>query len=429
MPTRFESLGAVPRQSHSGAKGFLVADEVELIGDDDGVVVLGDRSAVERFLDRAGLTGHVREFDLGHLRKLARTGADVARTASEVAEQSALYLKLTPESAKRLKDAGGLMKTKTKGVSHAMLGETGKQSLKWLQVEDGPASLLTNPALLSGLGGLMSQFAQQSEAQELRALLLTLNEKLDDVRRDQRNAVLARMKGAAAQIEEATTLRAHGGDPMTLWTKVSGASGTILNVQEEALLALGALADKVEGKRGTGELKKLVGEIEKEVAVQLAVLARCFELHDQFRVIELDHVFATAPGSLDGHREGLSMARAQRKDSVLQNTSRLMAQMDGAGGVAKANIILHARAARSVVGSLNATAALVDDFHSPLGIESARESLQTTSWREAIRDPKQRRTAGKEVGQKAIVGAVPVGAVGLSVLAAVNNKGGGKSSA
>ena len=429
MPTGIESLGLVLRRSRGGARGFLVADEVELIGDDDGVVVLGSRSVIERFLAGAGLLANAREFELGKLRKLAATSADVARTVSDVAEQSALYLKLTPESAKRLRDAGGLMKTKTKGVSHAMLGETGKHSLKWLQVEDGSASLLTNPAVLSGLGGLMSQVAQQSEAQELRALLLTIDEKLDDVRRDQRNAVLARMKGAAAQIEEATTLRAYGGDPMTLWSKVSGASGTILNVQEEALLALGALADKVEGKRGAGELKKLTGEIEKEVAVQLAVLARCFELYDQFRVIELDHVFATASESLEGHREGLSVARAQRKDSVLHNTGRLMARMDIAGGIAKENIILHARAARSVIGSLNATAALVDEFHTPLGIESNRESLQTTSWREAIRDPKQRRTAGKEVGQKAMVGAVTVGAVGLSVFAAASNKGGGKSSA
>ena len=53
-------------------------------------------------------------------------GADVATTASGIVEQSAMYLKLTPESAKRLKDAGGLMKTKTEGISHAMLGETGK---------------------------------------------------------------------------------------------------------------------------------------------------------------------------------------------------------------------------------------------------------------------------------------------------------------
>lgn len=147
-----------------------------------------------------------------------------------------MYLKLTPESAKRLKDAGGLMKTKAKGVSHAMLGKTGKTSIKWLQVEDGTASLFTTPAVLSGVGGLMSQFAQQAEAQELRALLISIGEKLDGVRRAQRDDVLAQMEGAVAEIEEAMTLRKHGGDPRTLWDKVSGASVAIKKVQNNALL-------------------------------------------------------------------------------------------------------------------------------------------------------------------------------------------------
>lgn len=399
--------------------------EIELVGDDDGVVVVGDRSAIERFLDHAGLLSWARDFDLGKLSNAMNAGADVLTAASGVVEQSAMYLKLTPESAKRLKDAGGLMKTKTKGISHAMLGETGKTSLKWLQVEDGTASLLTNPAVLSGVGGLMSQFAQQAEAQELRALLVSIEEKLDDVRRAQRDAVLARMKRAGEAIEEAMTLREHGGDPRTLWDKVSGESSTILNVQEEALLALSALADKVDGKRKTGELKKVTQEIEGEVAVQLAILARCFELQDEFRVVELDHVLATAPEYLDGHRRGLAAAREKRRAGVLYHTTRLMAQMDAAGGIANENIILHARAARSVVDSLNSTAEIVDDFHAPLGIESDRDVLGATPWREAFRDPQQRRTATKEVGQKALVGVGAAGALALSVV--VVKRGGGRS--
>ncbi|PFG33245.1 hypothetical protein [Sanguibacter antarcticus] len=333
-------------------------------------------------------------------------------------EQSALYLKLTPESAKRLKDAGGLMKTKTEGISHAMLGETGKQSLKWLQVEDGPASLLTNPAVLSGVGGLMSQFSQQAEAQELKALLLRIDEKLNDVRRAQRDTVLARMKSAAAAIEEAMTIRSHGGDPKTLWDKVGGVSETILNVQDEALLALCALADKVDGKHKTGELRKATHEIEHDVAVQLAVLARCFELQDEFRVVELDHVLTMAPENLEGHRLGLAAAREKRRTSVLENTTWLMTQMDQAGGVANGNVLLHARAARSVIDSLNSTAAVVDDFHTPLGIAPIRDVLSPTSWREAFRDPQQRRTAGREVGRKALIGVSAVGSLGAVALAA-----------
>ena len=391
-----------------------MSGEVELIGDGDGVVVVGQPSAVERFLDHARLLEHARRFDLSRLSTILRAGADTGSTVSAVLEQSGMYLKLTPESAQRLKDAGGLMKTKTKGISHAMLGETGKESLEWLQVEDGPRSLLSNPAVFSGLGGLMSQFAQQSEAHELRALLLRIDEKLDDLRRAQRDTVLAKMTSAAAAIDEAMIIRAQRGDPKTLWDKVSGVPETILNVQEETLLALRALADKVEGKSKTSELKQAIQEIEYEASVQLAILARCFELQDEFRVVELDHVLATAPQNLEGHRLGVAAAREKRRAGVINSTRRLMSRLDAAGEIANNNIVLHARAARSVIGSLNSTADIVDDFHAPLGIESDRRELAPIPWREAVRDPQQRRTAGKEAGQKALVAGGTVTALAVS---------------
>ncbi|WP_146081470.1 hypothetical protein [Rathayibacter sp. AY2B5] len=402
-----------------------MADGIEIVSDGDGAIVAGERSAVERFLKHNGLLKGAQTFSLSKLSPLLKAGSGIAETAADIAEQSAMYLKLTPESAQRLKDAGGLMKTKTKGISHAMLGETGNDSLKWLQVEDGPASLLTNPAALSGIGGMMSQFAQQAEARELKELLARIDEKLDDVRRAQRDAVLAKMRSSAAAIDEAMVLRAHGGDPKTTWDKVSGVSKSILNVQDEALLALGALADKVEGKRRAGELKKVTSDIEREVAVQLAILARCFELQDEFRVVELDHVLTTAPEHLEGHQRGVAAAREKRRSAVVAQTSRLMAQMDAAGGIVNENVLLHAGTARAVISSLNATAASLDDFHGPLGIESTRETLTAITRREAFRDPQQRVTAGKEISQKALIGA---GAVGVLALSVVGAKGASKSS-
>jgi hypothetical protein len=393
-----------------------MAGEIEVISDGDGVVVTGDRDAVDRYLDHAGLLPQAQEVSLGKLSKVLKAGADIAETASGVMEQSTRYLKLTPDSAKRLQDAGGLMKTKTEGISHAMLGEPGKQSLKWLQVEDGPASLLTNPAVLSGIGGLMSQLAQQTEAQELKALLIRIDGKLDDVRRAQRDSVLARMQSAAAAIEDAMTIREHGGDPKTLWDKVNGVFETILNVQEEALLALRALADKVDGKTKTGELKKATQEIEQQAAIQLSILARCFELQDEFRVVELDHVLATAPDNLEGHRLGVANARESRRANVLQITEQLMTRIDAAGAIANENMILHAGAAQAVIDSLNSTAALVNDFHGPLGIQSTRAELTAIPWRDALRDPEHLKTAGKEAGRNALIG---VGALGVSALALV----------
>ncbi|WP_277455364.1 hypothetical protein [Janibacter sp. DB-40] len=392
----------------------FMADEIELVGDGDGVAIVGNPSAVERFLDHAGLREQAQRFDLGRLRTATQAGGDTLTTVAKIVEKSGMYLKLTPESAQQLRDAGGLMKTKTKGVSHAMLGETGKKSLKWLQVEDGPSSLLSNPAVLSGVGGLMSQLAQQVEAHELKELLVRIDEKLDDVRRVQRDAVLARMTSAGAAIDEAMTIHAQGGDPKTVWDKVSGVSTTIFNVQDQALLDLRALADNMDGKTKTGELKRAARGIDGEVAVQLAILARCFELQDSFRVVELDYVLSTAPENLEGHRLGVAAAREMRRAAVLGSTSRLMSRLDAAGAIANDNILLHARAARSVIGWLNATAEIVEDFHAPLGIGSARRPLSAIRWREAVRDPQQRRTAGKEAGQKALVAGGAVAALAFT---------------
>ncbi len=85
---------------------------------------------------------------------------------------------------------------------------------------------------------------------------------------------------------------------------------------------------------------------------------------------------------------------------MLDVTGRLMTPLDSAGAIANENILLHTRAARSDVGSLNDTAAIVEDFHVRLGIEANRSSVDAIPWREALGDSAQRRIAGKEAGQR-----------------------------
>lgn len=168
-----------------------MVNQVELVGDGNGVVVVGKKAVVTRFLKHSGLHVMAEQFDLSGMGRFLQTGSDAAKIAANAYEQSAMYLKLTPESAERLKEAGALMKTKDKGISHAMLGEPGKKSMKWLQVQDAPSALVTNPAILSGLGGVMALFAEQAEAQELKDLLVRIDEKLDDVLKAQRDELIA----------------------------------------------------------------------------------------------------------------------------------------------------------------------------------------------------------------------------------------------
>ncbi|MEO3887307.1 hypothetical protein [Nonomuraea sp. B5E05] len=123
------------------------------------------------------------------------------------------------------------MESKTPGVSHAMVGRPG--SIKsWLQIAKGPGSVAPNPALLATAAAVMAQLAMQLTMNEITDYLVTIEEKVDDVLRAQKDAVLARMIGVGFVIEEAMTIRETRGrvDEVT-WSKVQTAPATIAECQ------------------------------------------------------------------------------------------------------------------------------------------------------------------------------------------------------
>lgn len=398
-----------------------MADEVELFYDGEGLAVIGNPSTVERFLDSVGLLSLSQELRLDRLGSVLDTGSKVAEVAADLAENAGRYVKLTKESAERVKEFG-LMPTKTKGVSHAMVGDPGSIS-KWIQIEDGPASLLMNPAVLSGVAGIMAQFARQQEAKELKNLLVAIDAKLDDVLRQLRDGVLAKLDGAGSQIDDAMAIWEHGGDRETAWDKVKSESGTIAEVQAVALRRLEALVDTAIDQTTNVKARATAARtLAQEVGVWIAVIARCFQLQNELAVLELDHVLDTAPSSFDGHRLGIDSATRERRTKIVQKTTHLMARLDEAGGIAQANVLLHARAAREMVNSINAVGLEIEDFHVPFAVDAQREALTNTRWMDAVRDPLQVRNAAAEAGPQAAVGALSAGAI-LAVRAVIKSGG------
>ena len=146
----------------------------------------------------------------------------------------------------------------------------------------------------------------QQTMDEITDYLAKIDEKVDDVLRAQKDAVLARMIGVGFVIEEAMTIREHGGRVNEVtWSKVQATSATIAETQAYALRQLDALAEKMERKTKIRDLATAAKEAESSVREWLAVLARCFQLTDAIAVLELDRVLAAAPDDLDGHRLGI----------------------------------------------------------------------------------------------------------------------------
>jgi hypothetical protein len=391
-------------------------NEVELICDGYGLAVIGAPTAVERFLASEELPS--RELGLQRLRPALGAASGALQAGSEVAANSGRWVKLTEKSA-QLAKKHNLMKGSDTGVSRAVLTENGKiKSI--LEVVNTPGSLLSNPAILSGAAGIMQQVAMQQAMDEITDYLAAIDEKVDDILRAQKDAVLADMIGVDFVIEEAMTVREQVGRVSEVtWSKVQATSATIARTQGYALRQLDALAEKVDHKARMGDLAKASKEVESKIQDWLAVLARCFQLQDAIAVLELDRVLDASPDELDRHRIGLLSARQNRLELISKSTEQVLVRVDAAAKWANTKVLLHPNSARSVVHSSNHVATDVIDFHGRLGIEADRESLEAQRWRDAVVGAKDKML---ETGAEGVDAAMNLGNEGIERVRATKDR-------
>ena len=357
--------------------------DIQLISDGDGLAVIGDPAAVDLFLAAERLAS--KDLGLPRLGAVFKAGAQVAQVYPEIAEMAGRWVELTKDSAHLVK---GLTKSSTSGVSTGVVkaGKGNGRIGAFVELAKEPLSQLSkNPAVLSGAPVLMAQLAMQQTMDEITDYLATIDAKLDDVLRAQEDAVLADMIGVGFDIDEATTLREHGGRVNEVtWSKVQGSSATIARTQAYALRQLDALAEKLERHTSVGDLAETAKKAEAKTQDWLAVLARCFQLQDAIAVLELDRVLEVAPEDLDGHRLGLKAVRQKRLDTITQTTEGLLARMDAAAGTANAKVLLNPLQSPAIVRAREQVALAVTDFHGRLGLESdGRQSVEARAWTSA----------------------------------------------
>jgi hypothetical protein len=353
-------------------------DEVELFSDDDGLAVTGTATAVERFIESMG-SSTVGSRGLG---SAFSVGGSVAQAGSEIAANAGRWVKLTEESARKVQEIGWAP-TKTRGISHAMLGKRGDIK-NWVQIVTSPRAMVTNPAVLSGVAGLMSQRAMQQQMDEIVDYLATIDAKLDQVIRSRMNQVLARLDGVNLSVREAMSIReAVGRVSEVTWSKVQTSAQAIHETQGYALRQLSDLADKIEEKKSIADLVDVAQDVKAEVQKWLVILARCFELHDAVGVLELDRVLDASPDELDKHLLGLKSARQDRLSLISERTEYLLGRMNAAVAKANSKVLFNPKQSPAVVESSNSVTADVLEFHDLLGIESGRESSEAKRWMEA----------------------------------------------
>lgn len=365
-----------------------MGDEIQLIRDSDGLTVIGNETTVERFLVSVGLPS--KDLRSRRLGPALGNAAGIAQATADNAANSTRWVKLTRESAMRM-DKYGLRENAKTGVSTGVLKGDSGQIKGFVEFAKGSGPLRTNPARLANIATVMAQLAMQQAMDEIADYLATIDEKVDDVLRAQKDVALSNMVGVDLVIEDAMTIREKVGSVSEItWSKVQATSTTIAATQVYALRQLDSLAEKMESKSKIGDLAKASKDLESKAGEWLAVLAHCFRLQDALDVLELDHVQNTSPEELDSHRLGLRATRQNRMDLISRSTERLMARMHAAAGRANAKVLSHPTTSRNVVHARNHIEVAVVDFHGRLGIERSQESLEARRWKDAAVEVRDR---------------------------------------
>jgi hypothetical protein len=380
-----------------------VSTDIEVVSDGDGLALFGDEKAIDLLLVAEGLDS--RTIDMKRLLpSIATTGAAI-QTLGVTQALAGRWVLLSEKSA-ALWNASEKMTGSAPGLSRAIVTSGGKTS-GIMEVVTGTGSLLTNPAVLSGVGGLMSQMATQRAMEEITDYLAVIDAKVDDILRAQKDAVVASMISVGLIIDEAMTVRdSVGRVSETTWSKVQNAPQIIAHVQSYALRQLDALAEKAERATGVGELTKVSKDAERSVREWLAVIARCFQLADAIGILELDRVMDGSPDDLDNHRLGLKAARQKRLDLISRSTARLLARLDATGQLTNWQVLTNPFKSQDAVKAANNTGEAIVSFHRVVGITDERQAIEAKRWVDAA---EQTRDDVFEFGAERVDEAVKLG--------------------
>lgn len=356
----------------------VMSSEIEIIVDGDGIALIGDGKEIEKLLSDSRLTST--SIDLPRLTPFAGKLGIAAQGGAEIVANAGRWIKLTEESAKALK-LGNAMKGSTGGFARTVLTENGKIS-KILEFVK-PGQLLSNPAFLTGVGGMMAQYAMQQAMEEITDYLKRIEEKLGDVVQALKDAQIAPMLAAADTIDDVLAVRdSVGRVSETSWSKVQAESSTLATAQNYALLQVASIAKKLAKSTQVPDALSITRDSETELTEWLVVIAQSLRLQDAVGIIELERIFDSHPEELDSHRQGLTAARRRRFAKIDGALSEFDAQLVASVEFANKEVVWNPFAAKKLGNAAKTMSDSIVEFQRLMGIESLSHEFGVRPWKE-----------------------------------------------
>lgn len=295
-----------------------------------------------------------------------------AQKASDAMVESGRWVKLTKESAELVAKYGtnGKKGNLFSGVARRKNGNIVKH-LQFTKADQ------LNPAMLTGISGVMAQMALEQAVSEITDYLKEIDAKLDDLLRDQKDQTVSKLAGISHMIDETMLIYQQVGSiSETTWSKVSGCPQDIATIQAYAIAKIKGLTEKVEREQDPKQVRQ-------EIHQWLGMLASAVKMQDQVSCIELARVCQEEPEQLEAHKKGVVLARNKRLEEIEQSLNALGKQLETKAGIVGGKVLLnpysspHAIAnIENITGDLNTFASTLQLEHIHLHVEDGPTWIQ-----------------------------------------------------
>ena len=338
------------------------ADDVQsvtIIQDEQGITFLGDAGAIDLWLKDEGFDSKAFKAKAVQTVSMASKGAQAADNAMA---ESGRWVKLTKESAELVAKYG-----KKGNLFSGVARRKNGNIVKHLQFTKADQ---LNPAMLTGISGVMAQMALEQAVSEITDYLKEIDAKLDDLLRDQKDQTVSKLAGISHMIDETMLIYQQVGSiSETTWSKVSGSPQDIATIQAYAIAKIKGLTEKVEREQDPKQVRPLTQQIRQEIHQWLGMLASAVRMQDQVSCIELARVCQEEPEQLEAHKKGIVLARNKRLAEIEQSLNALGRQLETKAGIVGGKVLLNPYSSPHAIANIESITSDLNAFASTLQLE------------------------------------------------------------
>lgn len=339
--------------------------QIEFLSDGEGLIIFSQDEDLEQFDNCDG-------FSVSKVSpQVLFRAQNVFSTFSEFQVRSSRYVKLSPESAKLMRQrvTKGPVRGAFRRGDFNLVGNPGQF---FRQIEIRSTGTLA-PAFVTAGASLIAQ--------------ATIEAKLDTLLRQSKVESLGELEGISNALKEVEDYyRTNNSVSATKWLTISHLGASLHTMETTALEQISSLVEQLAASQGDSKkTAKSFQSLDENLSFWLGNLGWSIWLHDRFYVLEIAHAQEFEPDHFDGYHASIQRTRQERIESVTCRLLRMNDSIRATANLGNSVWATHYQRAGKIIEAANRAENSIQRFalHVNLSFEEKSE-LQIRGWKESV---------------------------------------------